>query len=189
MPFCPACGTQNEGASCQSCGTIIPSLSPQRAPQARVPTAAVGTVAAIVVAVTWALARMSASQTYQTATADSAARMTAVQQSYSHMMDDIESGGTHCVPSDFKVSGLRGTEEYGYITILGVVKNNCNEAVGPQLKISIYNKKGEMLDTQEPWPASISNIGAHQSYEFKTMMPAQEGWETYRVGVLTVKRW
>jgi hypothetical protein len=134
-----------------------------------VPASAIGAVAVLAVAGLWALGHASASRSFEAPAVDTTAPMRAATASYSRLAESIETGGTHCSPRDFKISGLRGTVAYGYITIVGVIKNNCSEAAGPQLKVSIYNKKGEMLDTQEPWPASVSNIGAHESYEFKSI--------------------
>lgn len=191
MPFCPGCGTQTNAAACASCGTAIPSLTQQRSPEPRVPMGAIGVIAVLAVGALWAFGHASATHAFESPSvnSDAEASVANAAASYSHIAEDIETGGTHCTPRDFKVSGLRGTEEYGYITIVGVLKNNCGEAAAPQLKVSIYNKQGTMLDTDETWPASVSNIAAHDSYEFKTMMPAKDGWETYRVGVMTVKRW
>jgi hypothetical protein len=45
-------------------------------------------------------------------------------------------GDTHCNASDFKISGLTGTVEYGYLTVVGTVRNTCSEDAAPELKLS-----------------------------------------------------
>lgn len=143
----------------------------------------------VIVGLFWLVNHNSHSPTSVYDNSAASSTMAKYVQKARQLTEDMESGGTHCRPSDFKLSDLRGTEEYGYITITGVVRNNCSEAAAPQLKISIYTGSGHLLDTQEPWPASVSNIAPHSSYEWKAMMPAAGGWKRYSVGVLTVRAW
>jgi len=115
----------------------------------------------------------------------SAATNTAVPRIVSGLFD----GDTHCNPSDFKISGLTGTVEYGYLTVVGTVRNNCSEAAAPQLKLTVFDCKGNVLDTDESWPASVRNIGSHSSYVFKLMMSVPENQQKYSVYVMDVRRW
>ena len=187
MPFCPGCAKENaEGTLCPTCGTTIPSLSatnPSRSAKPR--TAPIFAIVGAIAVVVYFLGRGAASSD---ANAAPTLRSDVLSTTRS-LTEQIATGGSQCSPRDFKISKLRGTEEYSYISIVGIVKNTCSDAAAPQLKISIYDGKDNLLDTHEMWPASVSNIAPGDSFEWKDMMQAKSGWKKYSVRVMSVTRW
>jgi hypothetical protein len=98
-------------------------------------------------------------------------------------------GGTSCSASDFTIKGLTGTDQYGYATIVGTIVNNCSEPAGLEVKVTLYNSSGNVVNTEDEWPASVSNIPSHVAYPFKAMLASDSGWTKYTVSPLEAKRW
>ncbi len=194
MPFCPRCGTQNSATVCTSCGFPVPAIaepqSQQNAQSPATPKPPVGLIIGIVgaaVAVLTFVAHMGSSSPMPSATeygSGSNKRDTAAATK------TLTTGDSGCTPSDFKIRGIHESQEYSYITIVGTIVSSCSEAAAPQIKVSLYDKKGALLDTDESWPLSVSNMAPHSSYEFKAMMREPTGgWQTYSVSVLSVRHW
>jgi hypothetical protein len=54
----------------------------------------------------------------------------------------------------------------GYVRMVGELKNNCSESTGVQLKAVWRDGKGEVVETEEFWPASIRDIAPGARYAF-----------------------
>lgn len=106
-------------------------------------------------------------------------------------MHEAMNGGLSdsCTLGKFKIKEMHGTTEYGILTVVGVVHNGCDEPAGVQLKLSQYDSKGSLVATDDQWPASVSNIGPHQDYEFKLMAEAPDSAVKYGVAPTDVRRW
>jgi hypothetical protein len=105
-------------------------------------------------------------------------------------VQQIESGGSTCSTGDIKIKGLTGTEEDGgFANITGTLINNCPEPVGVQLKVTLFDKSGNVVDTQDMWPASISNIPPRIEYPFKDLMSVERSWSKYSVVAINVRHW
>lgn len=94
-----------------------------------------------------------------------------------------------CTPDKFKIKEQHGSDEYGFVTVVGVIHNGCNQAAGVQLKLNQYDAHGHLISTNDQWPASVSNIGAHQDYDFKVMASAPDEAVKYSVFPISVQRW
>ena len=99
------------------------------------------------------------------------------------------SDATSCSAGDFKVKGLRGTDEYGYANVVGTLINSCSEAAGVELKVTLYDKSGDVVNTEDEWPASVSNIPPRVPYPFKLMLSSGSGWSKYSVVPIDAKQW
>jgi len=98
-----------------------------------------------------------------------------------------QSGG--CQPSDIGVDKLKGRVERDYIYIVGRLMNNCAQATGVQIKVTIYDKAGDILTVDDSWPASINNIPARSDFPFETMIRRVHGFAKYDVRVIATKTW
>ena len=73
---------------------------------------------------------------------------------------------------------------------IAVLKNNCREAVGAQIKITAYAKDGSPLATRELWPASVRNIPPGDfEFSLDTWLDYQPGMHKFALSVVDVKRW
>jgi len=83
--------------------------------------------------------------------------MGAFQYSDSH---STSSNNTTTTPSsDFKILNYRGEwDESGELWIKGEIKNIGSRAGGPKLEAIARDSKGVLLDSQQFWPNSTSNI-------------------------------
>jgi hypothetical protein len=90
-----------------------------------------------------------------------------------------------CGVADIAVDKLR---DQG-IHVTGRLLNNCALAVGAQLKVTTYDKAGNILSVDDIWPASISNIPAHSVFPFEWQLTSARGVSTFTVDVTRVKTW
>jgi RNA polymerase subunit RPABC4/transcription elongation factor Spt4 len=86
--------------------------------------------------------------------------------------EKLATGGTSCTLNDITITATRAkfvdkckTRECIILQGVGVLQNNCSEAVGVQIKITAYDKNNSPLATRDMWPASIRNIPPG-AYEF-----------------------
>jgi hypothetical protein len=102
----------------------------------------------------------------------------------------MRNGGSDCTAEDFKIKGLRGSDEdSNYAMITGTIVNNCREGAGVQVKVTLFGKNGEVVNTEDEWPASVSNIPAHVPYPFKATIESYGGWSKYSVTPIDARRW
>lgn len=100
-----------------------------------------------------------------------------------------ESLGAPCSASDFAVDKLRARkEESGFTRFTGRLTNNCAQAVGAQVKLTAYNRAGDILYVQDFWPASINNIPARSEYPFDWLEKV-DGLNSFTVTIIGVKTW
>lgn len=100
-----------------------------------------------------------------------------------------------CSPDLFKVEKFRISVVDGCtstpcptLKITGVLRSSCKQPAGVQLKITAYDSDGAVVDTQEFWPASVSNIGAGGKYPFNagplfTYSPDMKAFDWEVIGV------
>ena len=94
-----------------------------------------------------------------------------------------------CGPSDITLDKLRGQVKYDNLLVYGVIKHDCPEAVGVQLKLTVYNSNGEIVDVHKSWPASIKNIPPGTPYTFKIFADSGGSKGKFTVDVDAVKVW
>jgi hypothetical protein len=94
-----------------------------------------------------------------------------------------------CTPQDITLGQYRIRAEYGWFIIVGDLTNNCVEATGVELTVTLYGADNAVLDTNNFWPASTSNIPPKSRYPVKTMLTYQHGVKRFDVRVQSVKRW
>ncbi len=94
-----------------------------------------------------------------------------------------------CTPSDITIDKIKGRVDGDYLYITGRLVNNCSAATGVQIKITIYDKSGDVLDVSDTWPASINNIPAKSDFPFRDMMRRVRGFSKFDVRVIATKAW
>ena len=94
-----------------------------------------------------------------------------------------------CGPSDIAVDKLKGHVKRNYIYIVGRLRNNCSIETGVQIKVTIYNKAGDILAVDDSWPASVSNIPAKSDFPFQHMTERLAGFESFDVRIIETKTW
>lgn len=102
-----------------------------------------------------------------------------------------------CNVGDIQIKSLRAkfvdncrTRSCASLEGVAVLRNNCPEAIGIQVKLSGYNAKKEVLATTEFWPASVRNIPPGD-YEFSldTHLRYDPAMKSFSLSVVEVKRW
>ncbi len=77
-----------------------------------------------------------------------------------------------------------------FLTGIAVLKNNCREAVGVQIKITAYAKDGSPLATRELWPASVRNIPpGNFEFSLDQWLDYQPAMHNFKLFVVDVRRW
>lgn len=98
-----------------------------------------------------------------------------------------------CQTSDADVKVSRWYDEQGmnmYFSVVGELVNNCNEAIGIQVRFVGRDKGGNLVEVNESWPASIRNIPAKSRSPFKTTaFPYNKTIKTLSAEVVSVHRW
>lgn len=94
-----------------------------------------------------------------------------------------------CTVSKIAVDKLKAQSKgYGYFRITGRLTNNCDQATGVQIKVTVYDKADNILASPDLWPASVSNIPAHSEYPFECLQEAP-GFHRFTVSVISVRTW
>lgn len=180
--FCSKCGNtvDDQAAFCSACGNaILNKNAGQCSPIASIPK---GPLSGCLPIFFIAIILLSALK--------GIASHPAPKSSSQIATNAMSSDDTSCSPNNIKIKGLTGVDEDGgYARITGVLINNCHEPMGVQLKITLFDKSGNVVDTEDEWPASISNIQPHIEYPFKRLISADRIWTKYSVVPIDVKRW
>lgn len=94
-----------------------------------------------------------------------------------------------CKPSDIDIDKVRGRVDGDYVYVAGRLVNNCASATGVQIKITVYNKAGDILTVRDLWPASINNIPPRSDFPFEIMVPRQAGFANFDTRVIGTRVW
>jgi len=200
MPYCPSCGLSNTSAGrCTSCSSFVPTAT-QYSPQQQHPrerrdrSKDVIIIIGLIAIAVFAVNQREKSTSTVSPAHDNESRNVTYLPSYqtapTHTtMRKVMNGGSNCAAGDFTIKGLTGTDDYGYARIVGIIVNNCSEPAGVEIKTTLYNASGDVVNTSDSWPASISNISPHVPFPFKTMLSSESGWKKYNVVAIEAKRW
>jgi hypothetical protein len=94
-----------------------------------------------------------------------------------------------CGSSDFSFDTLRAQPAgYGFTRITGRITNHCAEAMGAEIKITTYNRAGDILSDDTIWPAGITNIPANSEFPFE-WLDTKEVFAKFTVTIISVKSW
>jgi hypothetical protein len=106
-----------------------------------------------------------------------------------HHLAGTQTARAECGTSDFTFLALRARPAgYGFTRITGRISNNCAEANGAQIKITTYNRAGDMLSDSEIWPASSNNIPANSEFPFE-WLDTNVVFSRFTVTIISVKSW
>lgn len=94
-----------------------------------------------------------------------------------------------CQATNFTVKGLRSRRDHDYTILVGTITNDGAVACGVQVKVSVYNKDGEVLQTKDPWPASIRNIAPGAGENFEVFMQFDRNIKSFNVVPIDAKAW
>ncbi len=120
-----------------------------------------------------------------------------IQQSFQEMSNATnlqslvrtEIGRLECGTSEFTFHALRAQSAgYGFTRITGRISNNCAEAKGAQIKITTYNRAGDILSDHDFWPATINNIPANSEFPFE-WVHTKVVFAKFTVTIISVKSW
>ncbi len=93
-------------------------------------------------------------------------------------------------PGDFKIVDWNwSTDKYGYIRVNGEVRNVSRVAAGVELQLIFRNKSGQVVHSEEFWPASIKNIPAGGTWPVKYISMDVSGAETASMRVIGATVW
>lgn len=94
-----------------------------------------------------------------------------------------------CSTSQIAVDKIQGRMDGDRLRFVGRVTNNCSVPTGPQLKVTVYNKQGDILTVYDFWPASINNIAPGQAYPFEASATRASGLHKFEIMVISTKSW
>lgn len=91
--------------------------------------------------------------------------------------------------SDIQILEWHLEREYGRTRVIGELKNNSSVATGVQIQAIARDKQGRIIDSEEWWPASISNIPSGAIWPINKTISDKENIETVEVSVIDVNVW
>ena len=94
-----------------------------------------------------------------------------------------------CSADKFVIVSKTGRMDDQFLYVVGKVRNDNPVACGVQLKMEVYDKAKNLIDTRESWPASISNIAAGSTYSFKMHMERARDSKGYSIEVARARAW
>jgi hypothetical protein len=96
-----------------------------------------------------------------------------------------------CRPVDFDVSDIRWVRDVDgeHLGITGTLRNNCGEASGAKIILTLRDAAGNVITTHEMWPDSVVNLPARTPYQFSTYVRAIGDVRVIDAKVLEVKAW
>lgn len=101
----------------------------------------------------------------------------------------IARGGDGCSPADFVVSDVSYSVDDNATWFVGVVKNIGTSACGVTLEASSFDSSGRLLDTEEFFPASTSNISPGGEERFKNLLDYHSSTAQIEVKPVRARRW
>lgn len=73
---------------------------------------------------------------------------------------------------------------------VGVINNNCDAAIGVQIKAIAYDGKNNPMAVQTMWPASIHDIPPGKyTFSIDYWIEYEEGMKSVGLSVESVKKW
>jgi hypothetical protein len=79
--------------------------------------------------------------------------------------------------------------EYGTVTVVGEVRNNGSIAAGVQLQAIMRADNGDVVGSDDFWPASISNIPPGGTWPISTYLSPQGKFSKVELRVIGVNVW
>lgn len=105
---------------------------------------------------------------------------------------------TRCTAADFKVEkfNVRIVDECRSIScpslkLTGYLRNNCALPAGAQVKIIALDNAGNLVSTEEGWPASVRNIAPGDAYAFDLgpLIRYQRTMDKFSIQVIDARTW
>jgi hypothetical protein len=91
---------------------------------------------------------------------------------------------------NIELKGVRALrEEPSSIRIVGDIINHCTVALGVQLKATVRDEKGLVVDSFDFWPASVRNVEPEVPYAFAMPWRVETSWVSFELTVIDRKRW
>ena len=95
-----------------------------------------------------------------------------------------------CKTTDIEITQLHWTRPTDtHVKFAGEVVNHCAYPTGFQIKLTFRTQAGEVIDSHEIWPHSISNIEAGESYAFSYTTSVDGDFKLDPVKVTGVHHW
>lgn len=92
-------------------------------------------------------------------------------------------------PSDFEIVSHRGVWEGGRLRLKGEIKNNGNIPGGPKIEVIARDANGELIDSKQFWPNSVTNIPPGGTCGIEHTITRDIRAKTYEVKVIDVDVW
>lgn len=94
-----------------------------------------------------------------------------------------------CSIADIELDKLQGRSAEHHLSVTGFIVNNCAQATGVQIKVTVYDQEGRVIVSRDPWPASVSNIPARSTFPFEYKLDRVAGYKNFDVRVLRTRIW
>ena len=80
-------------------------------------------------------------------------------------------------------------EEYGAPRVVGEVRNNSSVAAGVQLQIIVRDASGDVIGSEDFWPASVSNIPPGGTWPVGFHLPMSTGYSKVELRTIGATVW
>jgi hypothetical protein len=80
-------------------------------------------------------------------------------------------------------------ERNNYVSIVGQIVHRCPQALGVHLKVTFRDANGLVVDVEQGWPASVSDIEPNKAFPFKLSYQIDREWATFNVEVIEKRTW
>ena len=104
-----------------------------------------------------------------------------------------------CSPTDIEIKSFNAKvideckmSSCPFLKFTGEIINHCKYPTGVQIQIVARDKKGNVVDTNESWPASVSNIAPGESFPFSVpggVMDYDPAMNSFSIKIIRVKKW
>ena len=96
-----------------------------------------------------------------------------------------------CSPTDFAVQDFKIAASGGRLSLKGQLVNHCAEPAAAQITIEAKDSSGNVLASNNGWPAGTANIAPGQSGEVDLgrLFRYQSDMQSFTAGVANVRTW
>jgi hypothetical protein len=92
--------------------------------------------------------------------------------------------------SDFEILNWKVIRsEYGTPRVVGEVRNNGSAAAGVELQIIVRDARGDVMGSEDFWPASVDNIPPSGTWPVSYHLPVSSGYSKVELRVIGASVW
>ena len=125
--------------------------------------------------------------TVENKTLDKGSNSNRISKNSATTIENKRGGG--CKVSDFIITESSGWAEGEYYKVPISIKNNCTHSAGLKVQASFYDKNNNLIHATSFWPASVSNIQSHDTFNDTWIGRVNGTVNRYTFKGIDVKKW